>query len=117
MVGQDAGREAVSSALFNNSAFVAVVVAADEAVADAYGPLLTTRLIASRTGLSDSVVRPVVQRLVRAELLGELPRSSARGARYLSITHPEACSQLMALIHALPGQGRGTRMAVSRKHA
>jgi len=69
----EAARER-SSAIFNNRFFADVVLAVDRLSApdDAF---VTTRMIASETMLSDSLVRPVMLRLRTAGLITALPRA------------------------------------------
>lgn len=68
-------------------------------LADAGDGLFTTRLVAASTGLADSVVRPVILRLVDAEILARLPRlSTGRSAQYFSVVHADA----IGLVAALP---------------
>jgi hypothetical protein len=45
-------------------------------------PQVTVRMIASRTGLTDSLVKLVTQRLVNAELLRRLPQDRPRAPAY-----------------------------------
>lgn len=87
----------MSTALFNNAVFVDVVAAAQELLSSTGDPLLTTRLVASRTGYADSAVRPVIQRLVRSGLLQELPRNGPRAPQYLSVRSADTWATLVAL--------------------
>jgi hypothetical protein len=81
----DASREprrARSAALFNNRHFADVAAAPLVANSDGTA-MFTTRMVASSTGLADSVVRPVLHRLVDAQVLSMLPRSGGgRSAQY-----------------------------------
>jgi hypothetical protein len=63
-----------SVAIFGNRYFAEVVMAVDRlsATGDAF---VTTRMVASDTGLGDSLVRPVMLRLDAASLIGALPRT------------------------------------------
>ncbi len=75
-------RREYSAALFGNR-FVAEVVTAIQRLAPAHDGAVTTRLVASNTGLSDSLVRPVMLRLAEAGLLTSIervggPRSTLR---------------------------------------
>jgi len=78
--GQEVLRER-SSAVFGNRYVAEVVTAiADETLnADSH---VTVRMVASRTGLTDSLVKLVVQRLVAAELLRRLPQGRPRAPLY-----------------------------------
>lgn len=71
-------RREYSAALFGNR-FVAEVVAAIQWLAPAHDSAVTTRMVASRTGLSDSLVRPVMRRLAEAGLL--VPTERTGGPR------------------------------------
>ncbi|HRY11409.1 MAG TPA: hypothetical protein P5544_15690 [Candidatus Nanopelagicales bacterium] len=93
-----ARRSARSFALFNNRHMADIARHALE-LADAGDGLFTTRLVAASTGLADSVVRPVMLRLVDAEILTRLPRlSTGRSAQYFSVVDAEA----LALVASLP---------------
>jgi hypothetical protein len=73
-----------SSAVFGNRYFAEVVAAvADEAPTS--DTRVTVRMLAARTGLTDSLVKLVIRRLVSAELLRPLPQSRSRGPRYHEI--------------------------------
>ena len=63
-----------SAALFNNRYFAEV---AEEAlrVSNAGRDMITTRMIASASGLADSLVRPVLLRLIDAQILEKLARA------------------------------------------
>lgn len=63
-----------SAAIFGNRYFADVVLAVDRlsATCDAF---VTTRMVASETGLGDSLVRPVMRRLDAAGLIAALPRT------------------------------------------
>lgn len=71
-------RREYSAALFGNR-FVAEVVTAIQRLAPSHEDAVTTRLVASKTGLSDSLVRPVMLRLAEAGLL--IPIERAGGPR------------------------------------
>lgn len=78
-------RRARSAALFNNRYFADVAVHA-LAVSSHGEDLFTARMIASETGLADSVVRPVLLRMVDAEVLERLPRAGGgRSAQYYAV--------------------------------
>jgi hypothetical protein len=88
-----------SAALFNNRHLVAVV----SAVAQVRGSDgFTTRMIASKTDLPDSLVRPVIHRLLAAGVFEELHRGpGSRGAKYFCVTKHNAWTELKALCRAL----------------
>lgn len=90
-----------SSALFNNRYLVSVV----RAIADLSGDgAFTTRQIAAATSLPDSLVRPVIQRLLSAQLLHEDYRlPGLRGAKFLRVSPGTPWSKLNALCEALAG--------------
>ena len=71
-----------SSALFGNRCLAEVVVAIVDLTSVAGDRLITVRMVAAHTGLTDSLVRPVVKRLVVAGLLAPQPQNRLRGARY-----------------------------------
>jgi hypothetical protein len=83
--GQVASRER-SAAIFGNRFFAEVVSAVDR-VSAASDTFVTTRMIASQTTLSDSLVRPVILRLRSVGLITPLPR--AGGPR--STLHYQVC--------------------------
>ncbi len=62
-----------SAAIFGNR-FFADVVAAIERLSGPEDAFVTTRRVATETGLSDSLVRPVILRLRAAGLITDLPR-------------------------------------------
>lgn len=74
-----------SSALFGNRCLAEVVVAIVDLTCVAGDGLVTVRMVAARTGLTDSLVRPVVKRLVVAGLLAPQPQDRLRGASYHKI--------------------------------
>ncbi|WP_237570822.1 hypothetical protein [Mycolicibacterium lacusdiani] len=88
-----------SSALFNNRYLVSVV----RAITRIGGATaFTTRELAVETRLPDSLVRPVLQRLLAAELLYEDHRlPGMRGAKYFRTAPGTAWAELEALCHAL----------------
>ncbi|MFD3572554.1 hypothetical protein [Streptomyces sp. NPDC058644] len=71
-----------SSALFGNRYMAEVVVAVDDLTSATGATPVTVRMVASRTGLTDSLVRPVVKRLVDAGLLDPQPQERLRTASY-----------------------------------
>lgn len=70
----------MSSALFNNASFTEVLTAADSILDMAPGTV-TTRQVAAATGRGDSVVRPIMMRLVDAGLLDQTPSNGPRSPR------------------------------------
>ncbi|WP_406393700.1 hypothetical protein OG806_24750 [Streptomyces sp. NBC_00882] len=74
-----------SSALFGNRYMAEVVVAIVDVTSATGDTPVTVRMVASRTGLTDSLVRPVVKRLVDAGLLDPQPQDRLRGANYHEI--------------------------------
>jgi ribosomal protein S25 len=67
--------------VFGNRYLAEVVTAiADETTSNR--PRVTVRMIASRVQLTDSLVRLVTQRLVKAELLNRLEQDRARAPAY-----------------------------------
>ena len=90
-----------SSALFNNRYFGDVARTILD-ITDDGADMVTARKIASTTGLSDSLVRPVLQRLVTAEALAKLDRTgSNRGAQYYLVRDPDTLRSIVAL-HDIP---------------
>jgi hypothetical protein len=89
-------------AIFNNSAFADVVAAADRLMNEAADGTVTTRRVAADLRVSDSVVRPVMVRLVAAQLLDELPKVGAsNGPRLFHRRNEERWASLCALITAI----------------
>jgi hypothetical protein len=88
-----------SAALFNNRHLVAVV----SAIAEVRGSGgFTTRMIASKTAFPDSLVRPVIHRLLAAGVLEELHRGpGSRGAKYFRVAKNNGWNELKALCRAL----------------
>lgn len=71
-----------SSALFGNRYLAEVVTAIVDLTSATGDTQVTVRMVASHTGLTDSLVRPVIKRLVDAELLHPQPQERLRGASY-----------------------------------
>jgi hypothetical protein len=86
----------VSASLFNNRYFTRVVQAVAE-VGAAQDGLVTTRAVAAATGVSDSLVRPVILRLEAGRVLHRLPRAGLRGAQYFSVVPGELWDALLAV--------------------
>lgn len=98
-----AEREALrakSAAVFGNR-HLAEVVAAVAALAPNVGDQLTVRMLANRTGLTDSVVRPIVKRLVEANLLQPQPQQRPRGASYHEVRSDEGLWEALVRMCAL----------------
>lgn len=93
----EGARRDASYAVFGNRAVVDVVqaVQALDAQDDA---LITTRAVAARTGMADSVVRPVMNRLARAGVLLAAPRvGGPRSSQYFTIERRSVWDALLAL--------------------
>jgi predicted transcriptional regulator len=73
--------QAMSAVVFGNSNLVEVALALD-----AQSRVATVRQIASALAIGDSTVRPILERLVAAGALRELPRIGKRGPRYFEVT-------------------------------
>lgn len=71
-----------SSALFGNRYMAEVVVAVVDLTSATGDTPVTVRMVASRTDLTDSLVRPVVKRLVDAGLLEPQPQERPRGTYF-----------------------------------
>jgi hypothetical protein len=92
-------------AIFNNMAFADVVVAADRLMTESADGTVTTRKVASVLGVSDSIVRPVLVRLVVAQLLDELPKvGAANGPRLFHRRNEDRWAAICALIATIGPQ-------------
>jgi DNA-binding transcriptional regulator PaaX len=90
-----AGVADLSAALFGNRYMVNVILAADRM--SARGELITTRGIARDLGVIDSLVRPVVLRLVAAGILRSLARSGGpRSPQYYDLEDNAVATALVA---------------------
>ncbi len=88
-----------SAAVFNNRHLVAVVGAIAQVRGDG---AFTTRKIAVATELPDSLVRPVIHRLLAAGVIEEFHRlPGPRGAKYFRPVKKTAWTELKALCRAL----------------
>lgn len=90
-------RRELSSAVFNNRYFgdVAAGILEDTRPSTA---LVTTRQLASATGLADSVVRSVLLRLVDAGVLSKLPRTgSGRSPQYYQVEDRPRLDSIVSL--------------------
>jgi hypothetical protein len=95
----DNERAELSAALFNNRHLVAVVGAIAEVRGDKG---FTTRRIAVATTLPDSLVRPVIARLLAAGMLEEIHRMpGSRGAKYFHAAKKAPWTELKALCRAM----------------
>lgn len=104
-------------ALFNNMAFADVVMAADHLMTESADGTVTTRKVAAALGLSDSVVRPVMVRLVTAQLLDELPKvGAANGPRLFHRRNGDRWTATCSLITMIrpPEQKTAYRRAARR---
>jgi hypothetical protein len=98
----EASRER-SSAIFGNRYFVDVVLAVDQ-LSDTDGTRVTTRMVASETTLSDSLVRQVMQRLNDAGLVREHPRTGGtRSPRYFQVDRGPLWTGVLAACSASKG--------------
>lgn len=96
-------RRGRSAALFNNRHFADVAAAALD-VSKNCTTMFTTRMVASSTGLPDSVVRPVLHRLVGAGVLSKLPRAGGgRSAQYFQVLERTAVETVRDLADPLDG--------------
>jgi len=94
-------RRAASVALFNNRAVVDVVLAI-ERVADGKDVFVTTRVVAASTGMVDSVVRPVMHRLVEAHVLAAVPKTGGpRSTQYFTVGKASVWDALLRLCSEL----------------
>lgn len=98
-------RQRKSAALFNNSYYVDVVLQI-AALSRKPHDFVTTRKIAAASGLSDSLVRPVVLRLEAAELLRRLPRMRGRrGEQHFARSTSSGWINLVRLCRSLDDAG------------
>ena len=99
-------RRGRSVALFNNSHFADVVLHVAAITASNASEFVTTRKVASATGLGDSLVRPVVLRLESAGMLNRLPRMGGpRSEQNFTRATSEQWTSLLQLCRALDGGG------------
>lgn len=98
---REASRER-SSAIFGNRYFVDVVLAVDQLSSASDAPV-TTRMVASETTLSDSLVRQVMQRLRDAGLVAEPPRTGTRSPRYFQVRRGSLWSGVLSACAATKG--------------
>lgn len=104
MVGQISEPSEVLAALFNNTSFADVSTAAHRLLGtESASTSITTRMVASTTGRGDSVVRPVIHRLIKAGFLEEQEPTHSRAPRYLRRANPERWAALIGLISEVNG--------------
>lgn len=92
----------MSAALFNNAAFTEVLAAAHTLLAAGSGEV-TTRQVAAATGRSDSVVRPVMLRLVAAGLLVDPGPSPSRGRHPFTRGKADLWRELLGVVSFVTG--------------
>lgn len=92
----------MSAALFNNAAFTEVLASAHRLIAAGNGEV-TTRQVAAATGRADSVVRPVMIRLVGAGLLVDPGPSTVRGPHPFTRSRPDLWRELLGVVSAITG--------------
>jgi hypothetical protein len=98
----EAWRE-VSAAIFGNRAMAPVITAIEELTRTG-DSFVTTRMVASATELGDSLVRPVMLRLVAAGAITQLPRSGGpRSTLYYQVQRGPLWDALMATCRAIAG--------------
>lgn len=88
-------RRSGSAALSNNRHFADVGAALDLSNDCTTG--FATRMIASSTGLADSVVRPTLHRLVGAEVVSKSPDSAAAHRQYYQVLEGNALATIRDL--------------------
>ncbi len=82
------------------------VIAGIFAIDENHG-VITTRSVASHTGMADSVVRPVMTRIVAAGLVTAVPKvGGPRSPQYFSINQTPAWAALLALCSELSDHDR-----------
>lgn len=84
-----------SAAVFGNR-YLAEIVTTAAGLPPADQHRITVRLLATRTGLGDNLIRPVVKRLVDADLLRSRRSERPRGPRYHQVRNT---STWRALVH------------------
>lgn len=102
MQGQSSAARGVSAALFNNAAFTEVLSSAHTLLAAGTGEV-TTRQVAAAIGRSDSVVRPVMIRLVGAGLLVDPGPGTSWGPHPFTRGQPELWRALIGVVGAISG--------------
>lgn len=105
-------RRRASAAIFGNRA-AAEVIGAIEALTMAGEAAVTTRMVAVQANLGDSVVRPVMLRLLAADAVRPQPRvHGSRSALRYEVQHSELWAALRAVTAALRIQEPDKRRAV-----
>lgn len=92
----------MSAALFNNAAFTEVLASAHTLLA-LDGGEVTTRQVAAATGRSDSVVRPVMMRLVAAGLLVDPGPTGSRGPHPFTRDNADLWRELLGVVSVVTG--------------
>ena len=105
MAASDGAPRALSHAVFGNAAFAEVAASADAILtAGGAGATVTTRQVAAATGHSDSVVRPVMQRLAAGGLLLPVPKPGpVNGPQPYERGRPSRWGPLLGLVSDLSG--------------
>lgn len=101
MAAADEDPRSVSHGLFNNNRSFAQIADSVDRILGGGGPqpTVTTRQVAAAIGTTDSVVRPVMQRLAKAGLLEAQVRTGAvNGPQPYARTRPSRWASLRALI-------------------
>lgn len=93
----------MSHALFGNASLAEAAVSTDRILTGGgSGATVTTRQVAAATGSADSVIRPVMQRLVVAGLLTPLPKMGpSNGAQLFLRSAPNRWTALIALLNSI----------------
>lgn len=104
MPRQDEATREMSSSVFGNRAFAAVASSVDVLLHGHREGSATARQVAAATGLADSVVKPVLLRLVEAGLLRPLPRISSRGVQLYVDPGSSGWVQLMSTVRWVNGE-------------
>jgi hypothetical protein len=104
-----------SAALFNNSHLADVVLAIGD-LAPTPSAFVTTRAVAARLRISDSVVRPVMLRLEATQLLTRLPRLGPRAEQHYQRADTPTWFALVDLCGGLLGAVTRRDKATPPKH-
>jgi hypothetical protein len=94
-----------SSAVFGNR-YMAEVVGSVVRLAPSAGSAVTIRMLAMDTGLADSLVRPVIKRLVDADLLRPRRRLRPRGTNHHEVIYLDGVWEALVMTCALLGRER-----------
>ncbi|HWL36029.1 MAG TPA: hypothetical protein VNQ77_07525 [Frankiaceae bacterium] len=102
MTSSPVGATPLSAAIFGNRHLANVLATA--AAIEAEHELVTTRRVASRTGLADSVVRAVLLRLVDAGVVEPtLREGGARGQQFYAIKATDLARSIVAAAQVVAG--------------